>query len=105
MKTLEIIHLRFAGETPQNLMDIIRKAIGSEGELIDTRFYCHTKLDNDLAVHLIREASTGESGPSDAGVGVAALLKDYGMVAHSVWVECGSLSDDEIQEEGQGRAK
>ena len=94
MKTLEIIHLRFAGETPQNLVEIIREAIGSEGELIDIRFYRHTKLDNDLAVHLTRETSKGESGPSQVGVGVAALLKDYGMVAHSVWTECFSSNND-----------
>lgn len=37
MKTLEIIHLRMAGENPQALVDVIRKSVGSQPDLVDLR--------------------------------------------------------------------
>lgn len=97
MKTLEIIHLRLAGKSPQNLVDIIREAIGPFGDQLDIRFYRHTKLSNDLAVHLNREEAGGGGGASDVGIRLAALLKNFGMVAHSVWTECRDL-DEKNQE-------
>ena len=55
MKTLEVIHLRLAGSGPEDLVDIIRRSIGSPYELMDIRIYRHSKLKNDLAIHLHRE--------------------------------------------------
>ena len=87
MKTLEIIHLRLAGDSPQTLIDAIRKSIGSEPALMETRVYRHTRLRTDLAVHLRREATRRNDCASDIGIRLAALLREYGMVEHSVWVE------------------
>ena len=93
MKTVEIIHLRLAGSSPQNLVDIIREAIGPDGDELKIRFFRHTKLDNDLSVHLEREAGAWDEGASDVGTKLAALLKEFGMVAHSVWIECCDLDE------------
>ena len=49
------------------------------------------KLANDLAVHLTWETDIEDSGASDVGIRLTALLKDYGMVSHTVWTECGGL--------------
>lgn len=88
MKNLEIIHLRLAGESPENLVDVIRMCIGDQGEKMEIRIYRNMKLASDLVVHLIREAEGKDREASDIGIRLAALLKDHGMVAHSLWDEC-----------------
>ena len=93
MKILEIIHLCLAGNSPQDLVDIIHETIGPVGDQLDIRFYRHTKLSNDLAVHLYREAGAWGEDASDVGTRLAALLKDIGMVSHAVWTECSSLDN------------
>jgi hypothetical protein len=98
MKTLEIIHLRLAGNNPQNLVDIIREAIGPHGDELDICIYQHTKLTNDLSVHLKRESTGRDEDASDVGTRLAALLKDFGMVAHSVWTECCDLDEEPAHE-------
>ena len=92
MKTLEIIHLRLAANTPQNLVDIIHNSIGPVPEELEVRLYNHSKLANDIAVHLHREASATGGGPSEVGTRLVALLKEFGMVSHSVWTECCRLA-------------
>jgi hypothetical protein len=103
MKTLEIIHLRFASDTPQNLVEIIHKYIGAGFEKVEIRIFSNMKLDSDLAVHLMRETDVEDSGASDAGIRLSTLLRDYGMVAHSVWKEWGGLAEGSLREElGRG---
>lgn len=93
MKTLEIIHLRLAGDSPQRLIDVIHESVGSTLDGMDIRIYRHTKLETDLAVHLHQEV-TGRSGQtSDVGTRLASLLREYGMVEHAVWVEAYGVTD------------
>ncbi len=87
MKTLEIIHLRLAGESPQTLVNAIRKSACSQPDPIGVRIYRHTRLDTDLAVHLHRDGAGRNDCPSDVGIRLASLLREFGMVEHSVWVE------------------
>ena len=85
MKTLEIIHLRLTGNSHQDLMNIIEGVLNFKGEEMDIRIYRQTKLANDLAVHIHRETKGKDKGYSNTGLRLATLLKEYGMVAHSVW--------------------
>ena len=87
MKTLEIIHLRLAGDSPQTLVDAIRKSVGSEPDPMEVRIYRHTRLETDLAVHLHRDVAMRNDCASNVGIRLASLLREYGMVEHSVWVE------------------
>jgi hypothetical protein len=87
MKTLEIIHLRLAGLNPQTLVDVIRKSTDSENDPMDVRIYRHTRLEADLAVHLHREIAGESVHTSDLGVRLASVLREHGMVEHSVWEE------------------
>ena len=98
MKILEIIHLRLAGKDPENLVDIIRGSSGSASELSEARIYRHSRLENDLAIHLHRDAGS-DKGTSDVGVRLAAVLKEIGMVSHSVWTECCSLDNSSRPDE------
>jgi len=105
MKTVEIIHLRLAANTPQNLVNTIHDSIGLVPEEVEVRLYHHSKLANDFAVHLHREASATEGGPSEVGTRLVALLRDFGMVAHSVWIECCDLPKSPEPDEGRLRKK
>ena len=87
MKTLESIHLRLAGPSPQSLVETIKKAVRSCSDPMEARIYRHTRLQTDLIVHLHREAVEGSGSASDVGIRLASLLRGYGMVEHSVWTE------------------
>lgn len=93
MKTLEIIHLRLAGDSPQTLADVIHKSIGSAPAGMDIRIYRHTRLETDLTVHLHRDDTGRSDQASDVGTFLASLLREYGMVEHSVWVEACDVTD------------
>lgn len=93
MKTLEIIHLRLAGDSPQTLVDVIRKSVSSEPDCIEVRIYRHARLATDLVVHLHREVTGRSDQASDVGTRLASLLREYGMVEHSVWVEAYGMTD------------
>jgi hypothetical protein len=92
MKSLEIIHLRMAGDNPQALVDLIRKSVGSQLDLMDVRMYCHARLETDLVVHLHREMTQQSDRASECGERLASMLRAYGMVEHSVWVEASGPS-------------
>jgi hypothetical protein len=85
MKTLEALHLRLAGEERGTLVDLIRRCVETDEPSIDVRIFGHATLATDLVVHLHREAPARATRTSDLGVRLAALLRNYGMVEHSVW--------------------
>ena len=87
LKTLEIIHLRLAGDSPETLVDMIRKAIRSAPGSMKVRIYRHRELETDLVVHLHREVNGLGYHASNPGLHLASVLREYGMVEHSVWVE------------------
>jgi hypothetical protein len=87
MTILEVIHLRMAGVGAQTLVDVIRESVRSDPELSDISIYRHATLETDLVVHLHR--STPDKGDRACACGerLASLLRGYGMVEHSVWLE------------------
>ena len=89
MRWLEIIHLRLAGENPGALVDAIRKTVDSGTDSMEVRIYRHAKLETDLIVHLHRDAAGGPKGTCELGARLASVLREYGMVEHSVWQELG----------------
>ena len=93
MKTLEIIHLRLAGDSPQTLVDVIHESVGSASDGMDIRIYRHSRLETDLAVHLHQEVAGRSGRTSDVGTRLASLLREYGMVEHSVWVQAYGMTD------------
>lgn len=100
MNTLEVIHLRMAGDSPQALVDVIRNSVGSQPDLVDVRIYRHTKLENDLVVHLHRAMRQQSDRACECGERLASMLRAYGMVEHSVWVEASGPSGRTTSENG-----
>jgi hypothetical protein len=95
MNTLEIIHLRLAGSDPRALVDMIHQSVGSGVASLEVRIYRHAKLETDLAVHLHRKATEWDGRASDVGTRLTALLREYGIVEHSVWVEAYGTAEGE----------
>jgi len=87
VRTLEIIHLRMAGDNPQTLVDLIRRSVGPQPDLVDVRIYHHAKLETDLVVHLHRAETQQSDRACECGERLASMLRAYGLVEHSVWFE------------------
>jgi hypothetical protein len=87
MKRLEIIHLRLAGALPTGLFEEIRQSTTNTTDSASIRLYWRVNVENDIAIHLDLEESGPDKQASDLGVRLAAGLREYGMVEHTVWVE------------------
>ncbi len=84
MKRLEIIHLRLAGNYPADLTARIHRSAAARQSAIDIEIYRQEGVIDDLSVHL-RHRDNDEVLPSALGLSLAAALKEYGMVDHSIW--------------------
>ena len=87
MKALEVIHLRLADVDPEDLADSIRASVGTSSHQVELRIFRHGTLETDLAVHLSREVGDRDRQVSQLGTQLAAMLRPYGIVEHSIWVE------------------
>ena len=87
MKRLEIIHLRSSGQPLESLGERIRESISSGGgnEAVVTLYRRHG-LETDLAVHICCHGKP-QTRPSDLGLNLAAALREYGLVEHTLWEE------------------
>lgn len=93
MRALEVVHLRMAVAGAPDLVGVIRESVGSPPESMEIRIYRHASVRSDLVVHLRREIGDGQASASDVGTRLAALLREHGMVEHSVWVEARGRAD------------
>lgn len=90
MKWLEVIRLRIAENSPELVEQEIVKLItevGYNGNMKDVKLYRHAVVDNDLNVNLHWESGSAEPQGSATGLCLVHVLKAYGLVSHSVWVE------------------
>ena len=85
MKSLEIIHLRLAGNPPVSLIDQVRSSIAASRCSVEVKVYRDATVPTDFAIHLL----SGEFGTcaSELGLRIAAALREHGMVDHTVWIE------------------
>ena len=93
MKSLEIIHLRSPGEQAENLVSLIKESMGNEiDHEREVTVYRSEGVPCDLAVHIRHERVTGRDGRSGLGLRLAASLRAYGLVKHTVWRELERVS-------------
>ncbi len=97
MKRLEIIHLRLAGALPVSLVSEVQKSVATEIDNDSVRIYHHATLANDLGIHLHLQPDQNEKKASALGVRLAAALREYGMVEHTVWIEEEVLTKGELK--------
>ncbi len=92
MKCLEIIELRTAESNRklldiqmQKLIDDVAKETGAES----IKAYFRVMLATDFSIHLFHDALEGDQNGSKLGLHLAATLKEFGLVNHSLWIEIG----------------
>jgi hypothetical protein len=86
IRILEVIHLRLARVGPGELPELIDEVVRTAGE-DGIRVYRHNRIESDLLIHLHRAVEEGADRPSDTGSRLVALLREHGIVEHSVWVQ------------------
>jgi hypothetical protein len=90
MKWMEVIKLRIAGGNPelveQRIVKLIKEVI-TNGSMKGIKLYRHAVVDNDLSIHLYWESEKAEPQGSANGLCLVHVLKEFGLISHSVWVE------------------
>ena len=90
MQWLEIIELRSAEKDKKNLEAQIEKILCEvEPEFRDgkIRSYRRVLIETDFSIHLFHETENMESNGSEIGLRLVALLRDFGLVNHTIWAE------------------
>ncbi len=88
MNRLEIVHLRCSGEPLDNLNELIRDSIWSEGDGAEVvTVYRRQGLDTDVAVHIRLDDAGDQHGPNALAFHLASALRLFGVVEHTVWEE------------------
>jgi hypothetical protein len=90
MKWMEVIKLRIAENDPElveNKIVSIITDVNNNGNMNEIRLYRHAMLDNDVSIHLYWESEKVESQGSATGLCLLHVLKEYGLISHSVWVD------------------
>ncbi|NIQ58913.1 MAG: hypothetical protein GWN71_37775 [Gammaproteobacteria bacterium] len=86
IRILEIIHLRLSRSGPGELAELIGEVVRA-GREEGVRVYRHTRIESDLLVQLHRHVEENAGGPSELGSRLVSLLRDHGIVEHSVWIQ------------------
>lgn len=90
MKWIEVIKLRIAERNrvplPRQLAEII-SGVNPEGGLVEIKLYRHAMVDSDLSIHLYWESERPEPQGSAGGLFLMHMLKAFGLISHSVWIE------------------
>lgn len=93
MKWIELISLRSIHKDREwlecGLNELIDKVKRENGDLTIT-LYKRVLVDSDIGVHISHNSGKIENGGSRLGLHLAAVLKEYGMVHHSIWIEIES---------------
>lgn len=89
MKWIEIIKISVA----ENMRAALEKQIKSvmdklNAEVnVDTVKLYNNPLDGDLSIHLCWNNGKAEPRGSKTGLCLVHLLREFGLISHSVWVE------------------
>jgi hypothetical protein len=89
MEWMEVIKLRIAEKTPELVEQEIEKLIkelGNNGNMKDIRLYHNAVVNNDLSVHLYWQSGKAEPQGSATGLCLAHVLREFGLISHSVWL-------------------
>lgn len=91
MKWIEVIKISVAENRRTALerkIQSIMPGISDGGEETAQAVKLYSNLsDGDLTIHLCWDNGKAEPWGSKAGLCLAGLLKEFGLVSHSVWVE------------------
>lgn len=89
MKWIELITVMSIPDSPlkPDIKLIHRMAETHKEHLKNIHFFRHSLMESDMAIHLYWNTSKSKPAGSDFGQELIQLLKEYGLVNHSVWNE------------------
>jgi len=89
MKWVEHIKLRATISKQEVLTQLMELEAGVRETpgLVEAVVYCHATIHNDYAFHLLWDTNRPQLQGSRLGVKLGQVLKGFGLVDHSVWIE------------------
>lgn len=87
MRRLEVIHLRWTGPRPDDVLEAVREAVAGLGARCRVEVYQHAGVPSDVGIHLRHGEGRVDPDLVSLGTRLAAALRDLGMVEHSIWIE------------------
>ncbi len=90
MKWMEVINLQTAEKNLEFIEPMLMKLIteiGGKGDMETIKIYRNVLVENDACIHIHWASKRAEPQGSAAGLCMAHILKEFGMVCHSVWIE------------------
>ena len=93
MKWVEIITLRSPGRINTQFVYELVKQVEADTpkQLEEIRIYHHSVVETDLSIHLHWKSEPGSQyHKSPLGLKFSFVLKNLGLLNHSVWVETGA---------------
>jgi len=90
MKWTEVIKIQTADGNNSSLKKQLNELIAEAGhnkEIGEIKLYHNAKVANDLSIHLYWESNKAEAQGSATALFISHLLKEFGLVSHSVWIE------------------
>ncbi len=89
MKWIEVIKISIAENRRAALekqVNSVIKKLNNDQNAETVKLY-HNLLDGDLCIHLYWGGGEPQPRGSKTGLCLAHLLKEFGLISHSVWVE------------------
>ena len=90
MQWMEEIKIRIADKNPEvvegKIMRLI-KDLGDNGGMKEIKLYHSAVVNNDVSVHLYWDTEGAEPHGSAMGLCLVHVLREYGLISHSVWVD------------------
>jgi hypothetical protein len=90
MKWIELIQLRSAGGNREILESELQRLIDEVDRKRKSKVvmaYSRVSIDTDFSIHIIHDSKKVENSGSRLGLRLAAALKEFGLVNHSIWME------------------
>ncbi len=93
MKWLEIIELRtlLNKQDKQKLLDLnfqrMMAETGQDKNPPVIKVFNHGTIDTDYSIHLMFNLQQDNLKKSPLGLHLTSLLKEYGLVKHTIWIE------------------
>ena len=86
---LEIIELQITGNDSEKVKACLKQLLKQvqKDKDIMIKVYNKLNLDNDFSIHLADNTNTLEQHGSALGQHLVSVLKEFGLVNHSMWIE------------------
>lgn len=103
MKWLEVIELRSASSNLKNFeprLKTLMEELHNETKMRKIIIYNRFSIDSDYSIHIHHDTNEAEINRSPMGLHLAAILKELGLVNHTVWIENKSENIPEDRKNG-----